>query len=285
MNVSPGDNYSLLFQKQGYVEAVYQNINADSGQIKHLEAVMQILITESDKGSIVGKVVNAINGNPVPGVQIVLKTGINTIEGSTVASTQTDRNGRYKIDNLSAGNYTIKADKDSYVAIIATGYCIGGKQSEMPGISLTPVLSRDELRIVLDWGKYPLDLDSHIRGPVENGNSRFHVYFENKKYLGTNSFSVDLDRDDTDSYGPETVTIRKMIQGDYIYAIHDYTNRNSGNTNALSKSSARIRVYQGEELLETFHVPKNTNGTLWKVFEIKNGIIKPVNYVTYNLDF
>ena len=53
------------------------------------------------------------------------------------------------------------------------------------------------LRVVLTWGKTPDDLDSHMIFLAT-------TLLENK--TGTDA---ELDVDDTDSYGPETITLQK----------------------------------------------------------------------------
>jgi hypothetical protein len=85
--------------------------------------------------------------------------------------------------------------------------------------------------------------------------------------------------DDTTSYGPETITLtlNADVTGTYRYAIHDYTNRSSTISNALSLSGASVKLYQGNELIKTYNVPINVWGTQWDVFEIDNGVINNLN--------
>ena len=93
---------------------------------------------------------------------------------------------------------------------------------------------------------------------------------------------MNLDRDDITSYGPETVTVIKRLQdGVYTYSIHNYTGRYLDEENQfdLSNSGAMVQVYRGEELIETFHVPLNQPGNSWRVFEIHDGEIVPVNII------
>ena len=65
-----------------------------------------------------------------------------------------------------------------------------------------------EIQIRLDWGTQPSDLDSHLAGP-DGAGTRFHCFFVNRTPV---SF-VDLDSDDTTSFGPETITIRRSPAG------------------------------------------------------------------------
>jgi uncharacterized protein YfaP (DUF2135 family) len=135
-------------------------------------------------------------------------------------------------------------------------------------------------RIVLTWGETPKDLDSHLTGPISGSSNRFHIYFDDK---GSSSFSpyADLDFDETNSSGPEIVTIYKQFEGVYRYSVHDFSNRELTNSNALSDSGAQVKVYRGSNLVDTFDVPINQGGTLWAVFELSGDIITPINLMSY----
>jgi tetratricopeptide (TPR) repeat protein len=133
--------------------------------------------------------------------------------------------------------------------------------------AMSPVLKGlDSVRIVLSWGSRPEDLDSHL---VYAGN---HVYFEAK--AGAQAW---LDVDDTDSYGPETITIDKKQYGTpYTYAVHDYSNQEADDL-FLSKSGARVFVYVGQSLVKTYYVPSGI-GDVWTVFRItEDGDIEDID--------
>jgi hypothetical protein len=86
-----------------------------------------------------------------------------------------------------------------------------------------------------------------------------------------------LDVDETDSYGPETITIVTMNAGGvYRYSVHDFTNKLSGTSTHLSNSGAKVQVYSATGLVATFAVPTNRVGTLWTVFEMTGGVSGPV---------
>ena len=127
--------------------------------------------------------------------------------------------------------------------------------------AVSPVMTNlDGMRIVLNWGAAPEDLDSHIVYPDN------HIYFSNM--TGTDA---QLDVDDTTSYGPETITLAQKHDGErYVYAVHDFTNRKNPGT-FLSKSNAKVFVYVGQTLIRTYYVPANQVGNLWTVFAITEG--------------
>jgi hypothetical protein len=91
-----------------------------------------------------------------------------------------------------------------------------------------------------------------------------------------------LDLDDTLSYGPETITIYQQTAGVYRYSVHDFSNKDEiTSSSALSNSGAQVKVYQGASLIATFNAPTSQEGTLWTVFEMAGGLIKPLNTMSY----
>jgi hypothetical protein len=111
------------------------------------------------------------------------------------------------------------------------------------------------------------------------------VYYSDENYEANSTLMANLDLDDTDSYGPETTTIYETTPGVYTYMIHDYTNRNSNNSTALSSSGAYVEVYLGTSTVaaQTFYVPSG-GGTLWTVFsyDSNTGTILPINTMSYH---
>ena len=144
-------------------------------------------------------------------------------------------------------------------------------------IVLSPELDGQVARIVLQWGLNPRDLDSHLTGPTPSGG-RFHVFYSHT----IENEAAELDVDDTSSYGPETITIHRLIPGVYRYAVHDYTNRNANPSTGLAQSGASVKVFMSDGREQTFTVP-NAPGTVWTVFEIDGatGTVTPVNAMSY----
>jgi hypothetical protein len=165
-------------------------------------------------------------------------------------------------------------DSDSLLILKKAGYSTLVVKCPCDGMTyaMSSVMENlDGLRIVLNWGSRPEDLDSHIVYPNN------HIYFENR--MGDRS---DLDVDDTDSYGPETITIEDKFDGQrYVYAVHDYTNRDFRSSDRLGKSRAQVMVYIGSTLIKTYYVDPSQKGTLWVVFGVdENGEFHDINQYT-----
>lgn len=129
------------------------------------------------------------------------------------------------------------------------------------------------LSIKLTWGASPSDLDSHLFAP--NGN---HVFFSDEGSL-VNLPHANLDVDDTTSFGPEVVTITRLMQGTYQYLVHNF----SRTTNpGIISSPTRVELIRNGGT--TVFVPSGPEGTneYWHAFNIIvdgqcNVSIQPVN--------
>ena len=178
--------------------------------------------------------------------------------GAQSTSATTNTNG---MANLST---TFPDTSDSLVIVKKSGYSNLVAKCPCKGMSyaLSPhMTSLDGLRIVLNWGASPNDLDSHLVFEDE------HIYFDRKN--GSTSANANLDVDDTDSFGPETITIEKKHVGTtYVYAVHDFINRADTSSIYLAHSNAKVLVYIGQSLVRSYYVPKNAKGNLWTVFRI-----------------
>ena len=235
-------------------------------------------VSRGSTGEISARVTNALNGDAVAGATVTLRSGWNNETGRAAATAVTDQYGVFTIEDLSFGYFTAETSAEDFspayhnVAVLPDGF-----QSEW-NLPMSPVLAEGETRIVLTWNEYPEDLDSHLVG------SDFHVYYSDQNsYDSLGRHRVNLDLDDTTSYGPETITIYQGVDGVYTYSVHDYTNGGSTQSTKLSESGATVRVYQGAGVVAEYHIPAGVPGTTWRVFRIhEDGRIETVNTVDYN---
>ncbi|MCK9618043.1 MAG: carboxypeptidase regulatory-like domain-containing protein [Lentimicrobiaceae bacterium] len=277
------DNYVLNFSLNGYMPVSYHNIAVAVNSTTHLEPVMQIDNNYSGIGNISGTIYNAFTGFTIENITLKVRKNINNQTGEVLQTTTTDYYGNYYFNNLKAGNYTIESSGTGYVTSYFSAISIGGQNTGNQNGTITPQINPDEYRFILTWGEYPSDLDSHLTGPT-NESYRFHTYYQNLEFWYNNELYASLDIDDISSFGPETTTIYNLQNGMYRFSVHDYSNRGSTYSLSMSNSNAQVRIYKGSDLVQTFYVPTNTEGTLWTVFEIYNNNIVPINTMTYASD-
>ncbi len=187
--------------------------------------------------------------------------------GETTAKSYTNSQGKVTLNNSFQDDQTtiLIIKKEGYSTLVVKCPCNGLTYA------LSPIMENlDGMRIVLNWGQSPEDLDSHLVFPNN------HIFFSSKTGDQSN-----LDVDDTDSYGPETITIDQKKFGEtYYYFVHDYSNKDNANTKSLSNSDAKVFVYVGQTLTKTYYIPKNKIGNIWNIFKINaNGEIEDVNAI------
>lgn len=273
--------YSLTLTSAAHHTEIYSNIFILVNEENILETVLKIDIAINivTTGQISGTVLNAITGVPVPDASLSFRKGINIRIGTVLGTTTTDTFGNYSINTLQTGSYTAEISLTGYNTIYITNLVIGGQVRANQNSAISPILGDGETRIVLSWGATPLDLDSHLTGPdATNSLGRFSVYFA-QVGDATKAPFVGLDVDDTDSYGPETITIKLQSPGVYRYSVHDFTNLSLSLTpgsTALASSGAKVSVYQGKASPRVFNVPTGV-GVLWTVFELNGTTINPIN--------
>ena len=246
-----------------------------------------------------GVITDALTGNGVEGVMITVEaTELNNDVEDIVV--YTNANGAYSFE-APEGQYRLIATKEDYIA--SQKYV--SLLEDMAGVSfsINPMnvdIDDDEnIRIVLNWGAEPSDLDSHLLTYTED--EIYHIAFYDKD----NEFS-NLDVDDVTSYGPETVTIMRAVTGsayegayecapagEYSYFVHNYSDRydmDEDDSYDLARSSAVVRVYVGNTLLYTISIPSTEEGTVWHVFNFtinEDGEltgIRLVNEFSYELE-
>ncbi|MEK5184025.1 S-layer homology domain-containing protein [Solibacillus sp. FSL W7-1324] len=218
----------------------------------------------------------------IPNLTIKFRTGSGTTQGDVVATATTDAYGYYSV-NLPAGVYTGEFSAPGYV----TSYMIANASTD---IFLTDqhetairAAASQEIKIMLSWDKDPSDLDSHLEGPSVD-DEKFHIFYGEKRTTSNGIIYADLDWDDVDSYGPETTTIRKLLDGEYRFYVHHYSG-----SNTLRSSGAKVQVFLGNATAPAhiFEVPEGEGTEIyWNVFDLvvtNNGEkveVRPVNILS-----
>lgn len=200
--------------------------------------------------------------------KIVGATVILQKNGAQSVSLNTDAEGHAPVPDVLALNPDVLliVRKGGYSDLVAKCPCLGMTYA------ISPYMDKlDGMRVVLNWGAQPQDLDGHLVYP--NG----HVF-----YLAKNGRDAQLDVDHRDGFGPETITILRKHPGErYVYAVHDFTDQFAPGTTALSRSEAKVFVYVGQTLIRTYYVPESQPGNIWRVFAISpEGEIQDINEVT-----
>jgi hypothetical protein len=144
-------------------------------------------------------------------------------------------------------------------------------------------LVEGEWRVVLSWGKHPLDLDLYC---ITNFEPR-KVYFAKKNEGGQNDptmGSIALDIDVRQGFGPETMTFTPNPTKKYRFIVHNYT---GNQVKSIVSSGGKIVVNKSRGPPVQFEVPTDIvlrdDGEIamfWHVFDLIEGVLVPINKVT-----
>ncbi len=250
------------FKAQGYTPLTNEAAQIYAGQATTLNAVLN-----SSLGILRGHVTNAVNAYPLPGVKVTVHKGRGN--GAVVAQLTTDANGDYRTTPLEPGNYFVDFELDGFVPLMAVPAELRAGEVTVLDVSLTEKLKQGQFRIVMSWTdakeEAVRDVDSYLKTP----DNQTPIFFGNKD-VGQ---GANLDVDDTDWSGPETITITQQKSGTYTYYVDNYNRRCK--KHALGSSKVVVQVYGDTGLLKTYRVPAGS-GTKYKVFQISGGRIRDV---------
>ena len=111
-----------------------------------------------------------------------------------------------------------------------------------------------------------------IEGQACSHTKKFLCENPPNTYSSSRSSSDYVSQDlDSQSRGPETITVSAVRSGTYRYYVHNYTNAGQQNHMGLYKSKASVKVYHSSLSggFKQFKAP-NMAGNLWTVFEFNN---------------
>ncbi len=210
------------------------------------------------------KVISATTGRGVADADVKVYENANT----QVDTFKTDSNGNAELE-LKPGTYTVKVECEDYVTeefdfeVFSTGMC-----SETEFV-ISPELEAGQIRIVLEWGDQPRDLDSYL----VDSTGRTRVSYTDRKWTVDGRVVAELDVDDRDGYGPETITIYDTSI-DFTYFVHDFHTTGS----MFTRNDVSVKVYT-DNGYDNFTLPTSTdtaNG--WCVFSYINRNVILRNY-------
>jgi len=222
-----------------------------------------------------GQVLNAVDGTPISGAEVRIQNnyGITDLEGNYVLFMAFDPGDQF----------SFSASEDLFCPYTGS-FSIPNQfydKKFIYNLSMSPIPSGGEIRLVLNWGAEPRDLDSHIKTPLIDG-VEYHILYSNKGSYESAPF-VRLDIDDTSGYGPETFTISQLFEGKYSYYIYQFSSDAT-----ISTSNATINIYNSPDCEgETIIVPDSGIGRYWYVCDINGstGEIDIINIIQANEPF
>jgi hypothetical protein len=193
------------------------------------------------------------------------------IAGARISGDGINYSGTTSATSDTAGNFTIAVRSSSQTTLVAqSGSRLSNTLTATSGTTDSTLGSclvlADALTggvtMKLTWGAQPSDLDSYLSTP--SGST---VYYGSRGSLSTAPFA-NLDVDDTSAFGPEVVTVTRLMVGTYKYFVNNYSGQTS---RLLSVSGARVELSVPGRAVELFVPPtsgETTSTDWWLLFEL-----------------
>ena len=264
--------YTVTVNADGYTEFTGE-VSIEEGTQKELQAA---LVTARRYASGVMYARDAQTNNIITAADVKIFSGWDASgDVEPIRTGITDTEGKYSYSSIETGYYTVEMSRTNYMPTRFNVSLEEGANEHNGYLSLNNLETPNDFRVVLTWGIYPTDLDSHLYGKL--ASDVVHVYYAHK----TDSLSgetINLDRDDVTSYGPETTTFTINPAASYEYFIHWYSYASSYD---WSMTEVKIDLYRGNTHVATYTAPAAPDDTnryrYWRVFKIVNGAVEDIN--------
>lgn len=218
-----------------------------------------------EDGKLTLRFFNAETGDPVTEATIIVQD---------LVTLSTDMEGKIRFDMVEDGVYPFRFEKKGFITE-NNKFEVIAQTIFRNRFTVSPTIEMGSIRIVLDWDNKPADLDAHF---VKEGD--YHISY--REMIASHDGSAQLDRDDRDGFGPETITVKDIDEkAEYTYYVKDFTNQKSKSSKALSKSKAMVKIYSEGELVNIWQLNEKQKGNTWMVFSIQNGKLVPTDEVNH----
>jgi hypothetical protein len=204
------------------------------------------------------------------------------VSGVTITSDGVDYSGTANGYTNADGDFIVKMKKGARATIsgrqgrgLQTNTVSTGPNAADTTLPACLVLAdaANAVKVRLTWGETPIDVDSWLFTP--SGEA---ISYQNQGELGAAPY-VNLDVDDTTSFGPEVVTIQRLMVGTYRYGLHNFSGETSPN---MTTSPVRVELDMGGRL-QVFTLPAGEGSNSFvRLFDITvdarcNTTVTPVN--------
>jgi hypothetical protein len=229
---------------------------------------LPMLRSAGPRAELWGTVVDATTGEGLASATLDIRFG-SSLASTPLTSIDTGWDGSYSV-LLEHGEYWVTVTKSDYVKEDFKVTITGSSVEQQEDFVVSSELAMDEIRIVLTWGPSPSDLDAHLTGSLDVGTD-IGVDFRNKQaYDVGGDLVADLDLDDTNGEGPETLTLHDPA-GSFEYYVQDYTF-----SGTMSDSHAQVKIYVGDDAPVVANVPEGIHNE-WSVCRIEHGRVSVTN--------
>ncbi len=207
-------------------------------------------------------VASATNLVNISGARITFRNNDGEIiknEDGTPITAHTDGNGNVSVTLPESDSYIAMISAEGYIPYEAT---VGDSH-----VYVSPVMDENTYRAVLTW-ENNCDLDAILT--ITNGDKKEQLfYFNSNIYNEENELIATLDTDSAVPGAPETITFNATDEGIFRFSVTSYSSLYN-KTPDIGTSQAKVTLYKGDAIVDTFSITPDTQDNVWCVLEVKN---------------
>ncbi|MCK5736266.1 MAG: hypothetical protein KAH21_07285 [Spirochaetaceae bacterium] len=181
------------------------------------------------------------------------------------------------VDALGNGDYTITIPEalsgDYELDYIKTGYSDSSQTitlaPETPlkvtELSMSKIVTFGILRFVVNWAT-DIDMDTYFKGSDDNSTYDGSSHID---YSGSSITNSKLDHDDTDGFGPETITLDTSNLNTAKTYVLMIDSQGRGPNGDIIHTQSVLKVYNETGLLTSVQIPSSGTGHVSKLIGLK----------------
>ena len=214
----------------------------------------------ASRGSITGTIRDGVSGNVVSGVDVT--------ENIDNSSTTSDESGNFSFSELLPGPRTFSFSHEGYDDQSRVLSIQSDLTSNYNVSLLNSGLSTNVITVILTWGEVPQDLDTHLYVPTGTSTTTQISHSSRGDADRADPPHAYLDRDDTNQYGPETLTIRFLSGSTDYDRTYRYFVRKFSSPGDFKDSGAVVRVYKNGIFIKEWNASTTATEAYWLVFDM-----------------
>jgi hypothetical protein len=193
VNVETMRIYDVTIAASNYQTQTIPNVSSFIFSDFSLNDIILIPTNADLSANISGNVIDGrTTAHSLSNVTLEFREGYSNRNGDIVATTTTQEDGTFSLENIKVGVYTVAVSLNGYVTKYQEVIAYGDDTENFSLLSNFIENTNAFTTVTLNWNNTPSDLDSHLTGPTTNAEERFHLYYENR--IATSLSDLDLQR-------------------------------------------------------------------------------------------
>ena len=227
---------------------------------------------EERKVMLYGSIVDADTNKLIKDAKVTIRRGKGAKSGAYVTEI-TASSGEFNVE-LDPGDYTVESVAEKYITDYYDVSLSENDDSVCKTFVMSPVLTGNQMRFVVEWTNTQYDLYIHINGRSSTNESI--DYWEHGRSYG--DVNGNIGGFETGNQNGQRYTSATITDSNGYYEFHVHGGEDQYNKDYLYKSNVVVKVYKDNDSSPTiFDLPPSIPLRYWRVCQVHDGVITAVD--------